>query len=365
MDFADELKALGERVKNLKDQILTEEATKTSFIMPFFQLLGYDIFNPLEFVPEYTADVGIKKGERVDYAILLNGQPSILIEAKWRGENLDKHGSQLFRYFQTTKAKFGILTNGVEYRFFTDLDEPNKMDLKPFFVLDVTNIKDADIAAIKKFHKSNFNVDELFDAAEDLKYSNQIKTLFKKNLEDINDNFANYVLCEVYEGRKTQQVVEKFKPVIKRAVNQFISDLLNERLTSALSRTKDDAEKDNPENKPKPAEETEEKDNRIATTDEERDGYAIIKAILRNVLPVERIFCRDTVNYFGVLCDNKNYKWICRLKVERANKFIIFPDGTPNGKKLPLPNGADSIFDYTDLLTESAKRFIETKQPGE
>ena len=113
------------------------------------------------------------------------------------------------------------------------------------------------------------------------------------------------------------------------------------------------------------AEETEEKDNRIATTDEERDGYAIIKAILRNVLPVERIFCRDTVNYFGVLCDNKNYKWICRLKVERANKFIIFPDGTPNGKKLPLPNGADSIFDYTDLLTESAKRFIETKQPGE
>ena len=362
MDFADELKALGERVKNLKDQILTEEATKTSFIMPFFQLLGYDIFNPLEFVPEYTADVGIKKGERVDYAILLNGQPSILIEAKWRGENLDKHGSQLFRYFQTTKAKFGILTNGVEYRFFTDLDEPNKMDLKPFFTFDITNIKDADIAALKKFHKSNFNIDKLIDDAEDMKYSNQIKSLFKKNLEDVNDNFANYVLCEVYEGRKTQQVVEKFKPVIKRAVNQFISDLLNERLTSALARTKDDAEKDNPENKPKPAEETEEKDNRIATTDEERDGYAIIKAILRNVLPVERIFCRDTVNYFGVLCDNKNYKWICRLKVERANKFIIFPDGTSNGKKFPLPNGADSIFDYTEQLIESAKRFTDTEE---
>ena len=111
MDFKDQIKQVGERVVKLKDQIKTEEATKTALIMPFIQCLGYDVFNPLEVVPEFTADIGIKKGEKVDYAILKDGQPTILIECKWWGENLILHDSQLFRYFHTTKAKFGILMN--------------------------------------------------------------------------------------------------------------------------------------------------------------------------------------------------------------------------------------------------------------
>ncbi len=105
MDFIDEVKQFAGRIAKMKDSIQTEEATKTSMIMPFFRLLGYDVFNPLEFVPEYTADVGIKKGEKVDYAIMNeDGKPLILIEAKWCGENLDKHASQLFCYFATTSA---------------------------------------------------------------------------------------------------------------------------------------------------------------------------------------------------------------------------------------------------------------------
>ncbi|WP_034378823.1 type I restriction endonuclease, partial [Dehalobacter sp. UNSWDHB] len=137
MDFIDELKQFALRVENLREKITTEEATKNSLILPFFQMLGYDIFDPSEVVPEFTADVGIKKGEKVDYAIFQNGTPIILVEAKWCGEKLDKHGSQLFRYFGTTKAKFGILTNGIIYQFFTDLEEPNKMDEKPFMELNL------------------------------------------------------------------------------------------------------------------------------------------------------------------------------------------------------------------------------------
>jgi len=132
MDFKDQIKQLGERVIRLKDQIQTEEATKNAFIMPFIQALGYDVFNPLEVVPEFTADIGIKKGEKVDYAIMKEGQPIILIECKWWGDNLDVHNSQLFRYFHTTKSKFGLLTNGIQFRFYTDLMETNKMDEKPF-----------------------------------------------------------------------------------------------------------------------------------------------------------------------------------------------------------------------------------------
>ena len=116
MDFIDQLKQFSKRVDSLKDTIQTEEATKTAIIMHFFSMLGDDGFNPQEFVPEYTADVGIKKGEKVDYAILKDGSPVILIECKSITENLDRHDSQLFRYFGTTTAKFAVLTNGMIYR---------------------------------------------------------------------------------------------------------------------------------------------------------------------------------------------------------------------------------------------------------
>ena len=118
----EELKTFSQRVSQLQEHVATEEATKMSLVAPFFQLLGYDIFNPAEFCPEYTADVGIKKGEKVDYAILINGNPIILIEVKSINKNLDKHSSQLFRYFATTNARFAILTNGITYRFYSDLD---------------------------------------------------------------------------------------------------------------------------------------------------------------------------------------------------------------------------------------------------
>ena len=125
MDFKDQIKQLGERVLKLKDQIATEEATKNAFIMPFIQSLGYDVFNPIEVVPEYITDIGTKKGEKIDYAIFKENNPTILIECKHWAQNLNLHDGQLLRYFHVSKAKFGILTNGITYKFYTDLVEPN------------------------------------------------------------------------------------------------------------------------------------------------------------------------------------------------------------------------------------------------
>ena len=175
MGFNEDLKQLAERVVSLRESISTEEATKMSMILPFFQLLGYDVFNPSEFCPEYTADIGVKKGEKVDYAILIDNTPQILIECKWCGESLSKHGSQLFRYFGTSQAKFGILTNGLTYQFLTDLDEVNKMDLTPFLEIHLDNLKDAQINELKKFSKEIFDKDSIFSTASDLKYSSLIK----------------------------------------------------------------------------------------------------------------------------------------------------------------------------------------------
>lgn len=190
MGFNEDLKSFAERIIPLKDTISTEEATKMSMIIPFFQLLGYDVFNPSEFCPEYTADVGIKKGEKVDYAILINDQPEILIECKWCGESLTKHGSQLFRYFSTSPAKFAILTNGLTYQFFTDLDEANKMDLTPFLEINIDNLKDAQINELKKFSKEVFDKDNIFSTASELKYSTLLRDCFLKIWMAPSDDFV-------------------------------------------------------------------------------------------------------------------------------------------------------------------------------
>ena len=209
MDFIDQLKQFSKRVESIKDSIQTEEATKTAIIMPFFSMLGYDVFNPQEFVPEFTADVGIKKGEKVDYAIINEGEPVILIECKSITENLDRHDSQLFRYFGTTTAKFAILTNGVYYRFYTDLDNPNKMDEDPFLTINILDIKDNQVPELKKFCKAVFDVDSIFSTASELKYVHEFKSIFTQQLDTPSDDFIRFFLQNCYSGAKTQNVLEK------------------------------------------------------------------------------------------------------------------------------------------------------------
>lgn len=177
MELQNQLKALAEKVIKLKEQIDTEESTKHAFVLPFINLLGYDTFNPTEVVPEFTADLGLKKGEKVDYAIFQHDVPIIIIECKNWKEKLNAHNSQLFRYFHTTKTRFALLTNGIEYQFFTDLESANKMDEKPFLEFDITQLKENVVNEIAKFHKTNFNVDEIVDNASSLKYTKEIKNL--------------------------------------------------------------------------------------------------------------------------------------------------------------------------------------------
>ena len=142
MDFIDQLRILSTRVMATRAMIQTEEATKNAMVMPFIQILGYNVFDPLEVTPELVADIGTKKGEKVDYAILRDGLPIILFECKKAGADLHiNHASQLFRYFHVTSARFVVLTNGLVYRFFTDLEQPNKMDEKPFFEFNILDFK--------------------------------------------------------------------------------------------------------------------------------------------------------------------------------------------------------------------------------
>src|ERR1700754_3182778 len=191
MDFKTQIKLLGERFLVLKDQVLTEEATKNAFIMPFIKELGYDVFNPNEVTPELVADIGMKQGEKIDYAIMQNGEPIILIECKHHAAPLNvNNASQLFRYFHTTKAKFSILTNGIEYKFYTDLVEPNKMDEKPFFAFNITDIKDNQIEELKKFHKAYYDFDNIVNTASELKYTNELSLLLTSEFANPSPDFV-------------------------------------------------------------------------------------------------------------------------------------------------------------------------------
>lgn len=353
MDFIDKIRQFSARVQSMKDSITTEEATKTSMIMPFFQLLGYDVFNPMEFVPEFTADVGIKKGEKVDYAIMdSDGQPTILIEAKWCGESLDKHGSQLFRYFATTSAKFGILTNGLVYRFYTDLDESNKMDMQPFLEFDMLNLKENLIPEIKKFQKQTFDIDAIVSSASELKYSSQIRQLLTQQFVNPDDLFVKYVLSKVYSGMRTQKIVDSFRPIVKKSLSQFINELISERLKSALENEEQSSQASEPDMPEAVAE------SKIITTQEEIEGFFIIKSILYPVLDGHKLTYKDTVDYFGILLDNNSWKWICRLYVSGRKKRFITRDGTRYDIKT-----VSDLYQYKEQL-EQAVRDCMSKEKG-
>lgn len=364
VDFIDILKQFSAQVEKKKDMLQTEEATKMALIMPFFaQVLGYDVFNPDEFIPEFTADVGIKKHEKVDYAINIDGVPTILVEAKWCGEALEKHDSQLFRYFGTSSAKFAILTNGIIYKFYTDLQETNKMDLEPFFEINLLNIKDSQVPELKRFCKASFNAEEMFDVASRLRYSSGFKKRFASQLKDPSDEFVRFMLTDVYHGVKTQAIIDKFKPLVKSTLNGYINEMLSDKITNALSNseaTKAEGEESAavPVETAEEAEAPIEEKGGIRTTDVEMAAFYIVCALLSDTVEVDRIAYKDTTNYFGILLDGMPSKWFCRLKLERAKKYIIFRGDGRNEEKIEIATQND-IYKYKDQLKAALERVMK------
>lgn len=354
MDFKDEIKQLGERAIKLKELTQTEEATKNAFVMPFLKTLGYDVFNPLEVVPEYITDIGTKKGEKIDYAILKDGQPVMLVECKHWAEKLNLHDGQLLRYFHVSKARFGLLTNGIQFRFFTDLVESNKMDEKPFFEFDITEIKDNQIEELKKFHKSYFDIENILTTASELKYTNQIKTLLGEEFNSPTEDFVRFFTKQVYPNRITESVLEQFTVLTKKSIQQYISDVVTERLKNALKRETEES----PNTGAVGVEhEISEQGNKIETTVEELESFYIVKAILRNKIDSDRIFHRDAQSYFTIIIDDNNRKPICRVYLNGGKKYIGIFDREKKETKYEM-RSLDDIYKYSSELEEAIINYV-------
>lgn len=355
MDFTDEIKSFAKSIPDLSSKISTEEGTKNALIMPFIRLLGYDVFNPNEVNPEYIADVGTKKGEKVDYAIMRDNVPILLIECKPVSSDLSKeHASQLFRYFTVTPARVGILTNGIIYQFFTDLDSPNKMDEKPFLEINMLEIKDPLIEELKKFTKQSFNVDELDSYASQLKYTREIINILNSEFNSPSEEFVKFFAVKVYQGRLTHQAKDKFTIFTKNALSQFLIEKIQERFKSAME--SEERKKISPDSEEINTASFEEE---VITTDEEIHAYNIVKAILHEIVNPNRISIRDAKSYCPILFDNNNRKPICRFNFNTRQKTVsVFDNDEKDGIKIPI-NDLNEIFNLSPHFKNIVHEYLK------
>lgn len=362
MDFIERLNALATKVRNQRDAIQTEEATKNAFVMPFLSsVLGYDVFDPLEVVPEFTADVGLKRGEKIDYAIMRDGEVQILVECKKSSDPLDvEHASQLFRYFAVTNARIALLTNGQVYNFYTDLDAPNKMDAKPFLVLDLADIDPVLVPEIAKLTKESFDLDSVISAAEELKYVGQIKRELAAEFKAPSDEWVKLITARVYGGSFTQRIREQFRELVTKASAQYLNDQVNGRLKSALGADEFTAEA-GPSARPPRSEVVAEsdvlRDTDIVTTPDELEGYAIVKAIGCSEVKPERIASRDAKSYFAILLDDNNRKPIARLHFNgKSQRYLGVFDEAKNETKHAIES-LDEIYEHAEAIRSAIRTY--------
>ena len=279
MELESAISDLQSTLRKHRSKLVTEEAAKTTLVLPFLRALGYDIFNPDEVVPEFVCDVGTKKGEKVDYAICVNGEMQMLVECKPATGDLSiKHASQLYRYFAATDARIALLTNGVVYRFFTDAEKPNMMDDRPFFTFDLDDYKKSDLRSLAAFERTDFNLDRIVSHAGALKLQSEVSAELRKEFAEPSDDLVKLIAALIRDG-------------------------VNERLETAIKQGAS-PEEGIPEI---------EAASDIETTQVEIDGFNIIRAICAGKVEPSRVFMRDAKSYCAVLLDDNNRRTIARL----------------------------------------------------
>ena len=361
MDFSDRIMALANRVQELRPHATTEETTKAALINPFIQALGYDTSDPRVVIMEYTADIGTKKGEKIDYAIKRDGDIIFCIEAKCCTSQLDaSKASQLHRYFHNiSTARIGILTNGVRYEFYSDLDKPNVMDEKPFMIFDFDQVEESLIPELKKLANDVFNVDIALSAAQELKHMRQIRQLIAAEMRNPSDEMVRIFASQVTSGPLRACVIESFRPMVKAAFEKYINGVLLERIQGVADMSAISAPvAPQTEENVVPLEEGETKNDGIVTTQEEVEGYLIVKASLREIIDPARVTMRDRQTYCGILLDDNGRKPICRLHFNSATvKYLGTIDAEKNETKNRIESLND-IYKYAEQIKAAVEVYL-------
>jgi len=358
MEFTEAIRSLSARVALHRETVQTEEATKTAMVMPFIHALGYNVFDPREVTPELIADVGTKKGEKVDYAIMRDGKPIMIFECKKAGADLNiNHAAQLFRYFSVTETRFGILTNGLTYQFYTDLDLPNKMDAKPFFEFDLLDWDDQNLEELRKFTKEAFDLPKILSTASDLKYLKEIQKVLSVQLNTPSEDFVKIIAGRVYSGKFTQQVRDQFSVLVRRAFNQLVAERIQDRLKAAMAASPEESQALAP---PQEVASVDMQDA-IVTTAEELEAFYIVRAILRELVPAKRIVMRDAKSYCAVLFDDNNRKPVCRFYFNSPKKKSIGIFDAAHQEERVYITELDDIYKIVAKLQAAVMAYLTSK----
>jgi hypothetical protein len=372
-ELSQNILSLKSNAKEWLDHIDTEETTKMSLISPFIRALGYKTEDPRQVVAEFTADVIGKKGEKIDYALKKNGKVIIVIEAKKVGTDLKNvHASQLDRYFNCLDCRFGILTNGVDYHFYSDLEKTNKMDKYPFFTFNLFNNEDRSVKELSKFTYSSFDEDSITQDADRLKYIRTLKGYLKSNYDDLKEDFFKFMFSQVYSQKVSSwsNMQSKYREVVQEAFKQFINDEVRKKLKNALGDSENsESSNDNKSskssfNKQPDIDVTKDKnilfideEKGIVTTVEEVEAYHIIKAVLRNEVEADKVIMRDTKSYCGILFDDNNRKPIARLYFNSSQKYLATLDADKKETKHPIEKLED-IYNYSEQIKTVVKNYL-------
>jgi len=340
MTFEDELADFTKNLPSKRRGISTEETTKIALILPFIRILGYDTENPDELKAEYVADAGVKKREKIDLAVCIDGEAKMLVECKAANVKLNtNHFAQLYRYFSVSDVRLAVLTNGTVYWFFTDFDNLGRMDEKPFLEIDLRNLTESKIESLMLFTKSNFSHEKIFEHVEELKYRQAIHETIIDEIKDPTDELVKVIAKQSYSGMITKQRLVYFQKLVK------------EELRDVFENNYDIDASD------------------IITTEEEREGFYIVRSILSEIIDASRVTMRDRISYCGILLDDNNRYPICRLYFNDLDNMVVgFFDSMQkdkNGSRVDEQikvNNVYEVYSYKEKLLETVRAYLKVKK---
>ena len=337
MGFIEDIAKVSEQVRKNADHVVGEQATKMALIVPFFSALGYDVFDPTEVMPEYIADFATKgRGplKKVDYALAINGTIVMLVEAKARGQKAETHDGQIRYYFNgLVTTRVGVVTNGIEYRFFTDLRDRNVMDEEPFFTFNVLDYDSKELDNLKFFHRDNFDTSAISRQAEDMVYVKGMTQLIGGFLRSPSKEFMRFLLKEIgevsplykIEGQINDKRINRFEPIIKKSIQISLVELMTRSLTQEMGQPIEEEKV----TKPDEIEEIEEEvgqtsdGSKVETTSEELEAFEKIKAIAATSKFFQlEVKYKDVAAYFVVHVGNSTW-WFLRLYLAQTKKSFI------------------------------------------
>jgi hypothetical protein len=327
MSFTEDMAKLSEQIRRRYEQVVGEEATKMALIIPFFSALGYDVYDPREVIPDYTADFALKKAgqsEKVDYAIAINDDIVILVEAKACRQKFDVTEGQLKRYFSgLKKTNIAVVTNGIEYRFFTDLLEANVMDKEPFFIFNILEHNQEDVEHLKLFIRDNFDATAIYRQAEEMVYVQGITQLLSNLFVNPSDKFVRFLLAELstvspsYKfSRITSKVIEKFKRITKKSIQGSLTELMNSSITPVVEEVIDTSN----------IFQTLDLEQEIQQDQTREEAIAVfekIKAITQTSENYKlEVQYKDTNSYLGIHLGKTKW-WFLRLNISSQKKSFV------------------------------------------